>query len=107
VYARALTIGPTLLFSHIAETIGLDNMLRRVFDRDSQRILTCVYYILAEGTALGRCEQWSKGNLNPCGRRLIGQRISELLRKLTENSQKRFFWEWASKVERENNIGFI
>ena len=103
-YARTITIGQSLLFDRVSESIGLDPALRSAFMKDADKILTCAYYLLSEGNALGRCEQWSAGNLNPYGKRLGDQRIAELLKRLTPDSQKRFFRDWVKTISEEDNL---
>ena len=76
-YARTYEIGTFLLFDTISHKVGLSKILRKVFSRDADRILTCAYYMVSEGKALSRCEQWSAGSRIPYGKRLGDQRISE------------------------------
>jgi len=95
-YARTYEIGTFLLFDTISHKVGLSKILRKVFSRDADRILTCAYYMVSEGKALSRCEQWSAGSRTPYGGRLGDQRISELLIRLDKDAQKAFFKEWVS-----------
>lgn len=101
-FARTLVCGPHILFDHIASSLGLRQALHRVFPAKAEAILTCAYYMLSEGAALSRCEQWSAGALTPLGGRLGDQRISELLEYLTRDRQMGFFDLWV-KTSAEND----
>ena len=97
-YARTYVSGPHLLFDTITERIGLKGILRDTLPKDADGILTCAYYMLSEGKALSRCEQWSAGAVTPLMRRFGDQRISEMLDRLKKDNQMRFFNRWVSKA---------
>lgn len=94
--ARTFVMGPSILFDRIADNIGLKDTLMKTLPKQANAILTCAYYMLSEGTSLSRCEQWSAGAINPYGKRLGDQRISELLNGLNTDIQMKFFKEWMS-----------
>ena len=104
--AETLIIGTDLLFSKIADDTGLTEALYRAYPKEWDRILTCAYFMLSEGKPLSQCEQWSAGTKQPYGKRLGDQRISELLAKLTLDSQKRFFTEWMENIGLDDNYAF-
>lgn len=95
-FARTYISGPHLLFDTISERIDLKNILKNTLPRDADDILTCAYYMLSEGNALSRCEQWSAGAMTPSMKRLGDQRISEMLDRLNKDEQMRFFSKWVS-----------
>ena len=84
----------TVLLNQIAKETGLDTVLPRIFPQDSAAILTCAYYLVSEGQALSRAEQWSRHTLTPCGGVLADQRISELLLRITPSLTEEFFKAW-------------
>ena len=92
-----LDCGVSTLLSQIAKDIGLDGVLAKVFPQDSSAILTCAYYLVSEGQALSRAEQWSRHTLTPCGGVLPDQRISELLQRITPSLSEGFFKAWIDK----------
>lgn len=104
--AETLIIGTDLLFSRIADETRLTDTLRKAYPKDWEKILTCAYFMLSEGKPLSQCEQWSAGTRQPYGKRLGDQRISELLAKLTTDSQKGFFTRWIKTVGLEDNYAF-
>ena len=89
-----LDCGVTVLLNQIAKETGLDTVLPRIFPQDSAAILTCAYYLVSEGQALSRAEQWSRHTLTPCGGVLADQRISELLLRITPSLTEEFFKAW-------------
>lgn len=98
--ARTFVSGTYILFDTVAQRIGLKKILQDSLPRQADSILTCAYYMLSEGNALSRCEQWSAGTLTPLMGRLGDQRISELLQVLTKDRQMKFFRNWiADKSE--------
>jgi transposase len=86
--------GVPMLLERISSGIGLDKVLKATFDEDYKQILTCAYYLISEGAALSRVEQWSAANLTPYQGALINQRVSELLVRITGEKQMRFFSRW-------------
>lgn len=89
-----LDCGVTVLLDQIAKETGLDKVLRKVFPQDSAAILTCAYYLVSEGQALSRAEQWTARTLTPSGGILADQRISELFRRITPSLTEDFFKAW-------------
>lgn len=86
--------GVSELLNQTAKEIGLDTVLSRIFPQDSAAILTCAYYLISEGQALSRAEQWTRHTMTPCGGILSDQRISELLRRITPSLTEDFFKAW-------------
>lgn len=101
-FARTFVSGPHLLFDAVAERIGLKKTLRDTLPEDADGILTCAYYMLSEGKALSRCEQWSAGAVAPLMKRFGDQRISEMLDRLKKDSQMRFFSRWVSEAAEDD-----
>lgn len=97
-FARTFVTGPHLLFDTVAGQIGLKKELYASLPKDADSILTCAYYMLSEGNALSRCEQWSAGAITPSMRRLGDQRISEMLNRLNKDIQMKFFNRWVKSA---------
>jgi transposase len=90
-------IGVTKLLGRVAELTGLRGVLNSVFDEDWRQILSCAYYLLSEGNALSRIEQWSAANAMPFDGILTSQRVSDLLIRITGDLQLRFFAKWMGR----------
>lgn len=98
VSAKALVAGPNMLLEKLTAQTGLDTMLRKCFPEIHMEILSMVYFIVQKGLPLSHCEPWSTGHLHPYGDILITQRISDLLRRITENDRQHFLSLWLSKM---------
>ena len=92
-----LDCGVTTLLNQVVKDTGLDTVLSKVFPQDSAAILTCAYYLVSEGQALSRAEQWTAHTLTPCGGVLADQRISELLQRITPSLTEVFFKAWIDR----------
>ena len=104
--ADTKSIGANLLFMHISDSIGLTECLKDAYPKDWRLIMTCAFYLLSEGKALCGCEQWSMDAVTPYGKRVGDQRISELLTRLTTDSQDGFFRSWISNADSDDNQAF-
>ena len=90
-------VGVSLLLDRIADETGLSKIMRAVFADDWQQIMTCAYYLLSEGVALSRVEQWSSANRAPYQNVLTSQRVSDLLIRITGEHQLMFFSRWIER----------
>ena len=90
-------VGVSLLLDRIADESGLSKIMRSVFNDDWQQIMTCAYYLLSEGAALSRVEQWSSANSTPYQNILTSQRVSDLLVQITGERQLMFFSRWINQ----------
>jgi transposase len=87
-------IGVSKLLNRIAELTGVREVLKFAFEDDWKQILSCAYYLIGEGNALSRIEQWSAANTVPFDGVLTSQRVSDLLIRITGGLQLRFFAKW-------------
>jgi transposase len=87
-------IGISKLLDRIVELTGLREILKFTFENDWRQILSCAYYLISEGNALSRIEQWSATNTMPFDGIITSQRVSELLIRITGGLQLRFFAKW-------------
>ena len=88
------TVGVTRLLDKASEDVGLKRILASVFPEDWSRIMTCAYFLVAEGEALCHADKWKSSNRTPFDGSLISQRISELLTRITPTKQQEFFRRW-------------
>jgi len=70
--------GCSLLFNPLTEKTGLRTTLKHSFPKEWEKVITCAYYLLSEGTPLCHCEQWSAGTTHPYNATLTDQRITVL-----------------------------
>jgi transposase len=96
--ATVRVAGPNLLLDKLVQQTGLGNVLKRCFPERHEDILSLVYFIVQKGLPLSRSETWSTGHLHPSGKQLVSQRISELLRSITEDDRQKFLSLWLKKI---------
>ncbi len=96
--ASARVAGPSLLLNKLVEDTGLGKIAKRCFPDLYEIIMSLVYFAVQKGLPLSRSEQWSIGHIHPAGEPIVSQRISELLRKITEDDRQKFFAQWLRKM---------
>lgn len=102
--AVARVAGPYLLLQKIAEDTGLSVILKKCFPLLHQQILSLVFFIVQKGLPLSRSETWSASHLHPFEEPIASQRISELLRSLTEGDRQRFLSLWLQKITEDDYL---
>jgi transposase len=90
--------GPFVLLEKLTQDHGIEKLLKKCFPDDFELILSLVYYIVHKGGALSRAESWSRTCLHPFEKAIASQRISELLRRLSEDSRQRFLSLWLNLI---------
>jgi len=94
--------GPFLLLDVLTRSCGIGKLLKKCFSDDNELILSLVYYIVHKGGALSGAEPWSASCLHPFGDVIASQRISELLRRLSEDNRQRFLSLWLDHVQEDD-----
>ena len=97
-------IGPSFILDKITKELGIDKILKKIAPDTYLQLLTMTYFLVAKGGALSHCESWSKGHANPLSNILTSQRISELLKKQTEDERQTFFTKWCEKVSENDYL---
>lgn len=83
--------GTDLLFSTIADSLGLQSDLKKVFGERAPALLSVAYYLIANPeAALYRFGQWARLRYHPYGADLPSPRSSELFGSITEDEIQRF-----------------
>ena len=92
--------GHTFLMQEIADKVGLTDILKNVFPSNWETILTIVMYLCSENDPLYLCSQWAENSV--VSKTPTSQRISELLRAITEAQRMEFYQQWSDlRLERE------
>jgi hypothetical protein len=94
----AKVTGPALLLNKLSDELGLLVLLKRCFPEFYKEILCLVYFIVTKGQPLYLCDAWSSNHTQPFNDQLISQRISELLRLITENDRQLFLSLWLKHI---------
>jgi transposase len=61
-------------------------------------MLSLAFFLVQKGLPLSRCESWSVANEHPFSDAIPSQRVSDLLRAVTEDERQTFFLKWMKKV---------
>jgi transposase len=91
-------VGPCTLLMKVANDTGLTQAIKKCFPETHESILSLVFYIAHKGNALSRCETWSNTHTHPSNKRIISQRISDLLHQISEDSRQRFLSQWVTRL---------
>jgi transposase len=87
----------------LADDIGLSSTLRKSFPDTHKRILSLAFFIAQKGLALSRCEIWSESHQHPLNQPISSQRVSDLLKEITENERQHFLSIWLKRLS-ENDL---
>ena len=96
--ASAAVVGPSLILDALSKRLGLAKILKSVFPEFHGQILTMAYYLAAHGGPLSQCVSWTKTHEHPSGKPLEGQRISEILGKISTDGKQSFMAAWMEKI---------
>lgn len=96
--------GPHLILEEITRKHKIDKMLTRCFRDKSEIMLSLVYFLVHKGAALSRSEAWSRSCLHPFMEPIASQRISELLREISEDERQQFMAMWLEHILEEDYL---
>jgi transposase len=96
--AIAKVVGPYLLLEKIADKYSVGKLLKRCFGEDAVFIQSLVYFIVQKGVALSRAESWSAASLHPFEEIIDNRRISDLLRRISEDARLTFLSRWMDQI---------
>ena len=96
--ATATVVGPSLILYALSERLGIARILKSVFPNFHAQILTIAYYLAAHGGPLSQCASWTKTHEHPSGTALEGQRISEILEKISTSGKQASMAAWMEKI---------
>lgn len=100
------TFGNTYLLNSIGEKLGLNSILKNIFQDDYDVFITLVHYICCEDSSLSNTPKWMELNETVLKTKLTTQYISSFLKKITEEQRLEFFKEWVKKRLEEEYIAF-
>lgn len=99
-------MGQNLLLDKIVRDSALRPVLKEALgEADADKILQLARFSVCEGRALSRAEDWLDDR-GLDGGALCSQRITELLRSLTDDRRNSFFKLWLAKQARKSAILF-
>ncbi|MDR2141684.1 MAG: IS1634 family transposase [Deltaproteobacteria bacterium] len=85
-------VGATILLNTISKAIGLYDDLKTCYPLIFDKILSLAYYLVMKNTnQFHGFNKWEKFHVNPFGKPLFSQKISELLSDISEDQKINFF----------------
>ncbi len=98
-YDSVVNYGYTFLVNHIAEHIGLKNILKNIFPECVNEILAMCSYIISQGTVMNYCEDWMKGQyMYGLSHLITSQKSSDIFFNISFEQRKHFFDEWIKEA---------
>ena len=95
--ARAIFLGPSIVFGGITSRYHIDTMLRKAFgEEDAKEILSLAWYLASEGDALINSDAWLDHFENPVGYVISSQDISKLLDRMNQDGIMSFYKYWLN-----------
>ena len=97
--AKAVFIGPELVFGAITKRYRIDYLLEKCFGEKVMRdILSLVWYIASEGSALSDSDSWLNYYENPRGSAMSSQDVSRLLDAISYDGMMTFYKLWLKEA---------
>jgi len=96
--ATTKVYGPYLLLSKLTDRIGLSRILMECLPDIYEEILSIVFFVVQKGLALSRCEMWSESHRHPADRPISSQQVSDILRRVPEDSRQHFLSLWLEHL---------
>jgi transposase len=97
--ARAVFIGPDLVFGAITKRYHIDSILGKSFgERIMKDILSLAWYLASEGNALSDSDSWLDYYENPRGSTMSSQDVSKLLDAIDYDGMMTFYKLWLKEA---------
>jgi hypothetical protein len=97
--AKAIFIGPELVFGAITERYRIGFLLEKSFDDGIMKdLLSLAWYVASEGTALSDSDSWLDYYENPRGSSMSSQDVSRLLDAIDYDGMMTFFKLWLKET---------
>jgi len=99
--ARAIFLGPSMVFGGITSRYHIDTMLKKAFgEDDGKEILSLAWYLASEGDALVNSDTWLEHFENPAGYVISSQDITRLLDRMDQDGIMTFYKYWLKGFEK-------
>jgi transposase len=94
----AKVFGPYALIDKAASDTGILDVAAKCFHAYTDDVMSLTYFVVHKGLPLSRVEGWSESNEHPGGSHIACQRVSDMLRNMTEDIRERFFSLWMKRL---------
>jgi len=99
--AKAVHIGPELVFGAITERYRISALLEKSFGRGlASDILSLAWYLASEGNALSDSDSWLDYYENPRGSSMCSQDVSRLLDAISYDGMMTFYKLWLKEASK-------
>lgn len=98
--------GNYYLLYRIARDVNLINLLKNVFPKTWNKILTCAMYITCEGNTMDYCEDWCEETYTIDNTYLSSPAISNLHKTISIEDRMKFFKEWTKHIPEHETIAY-
>lgn len=103
--AKKCSFGSIYLLNFLCEQIGLDDMLAKIFLDEKDKIKALMYFNILDHRPLTYCRTFVKTHDIPFSpHELSSQRVTEILKSITETDIIRFYNLWAQKINEEGYL---
>jgi transposase len=102
----SLNLGKTLFLYHIADNIGLLDLLKESFPSRWKQILTIATFLIFEDKAYHEIDDFIKDNITFNVGTLSSQRTSELLANFNSSDYNNFLKKWYERIKDNEYIAF-
>ena len=97
--ARAVFIGPDLVFGTITKRYRIGSILEKSFGKEIMKdILSLAWYLASEGNALSDSDSWLDYYVTPCGSTMSSQDVSRLLDAIGYDGMMTFYKLWLKEA---------
>ena len=100
------SVGYVEVVTHIAEAIGLTQILRQCFGSDSEKLLSLATYMMAHGNVMMDYADWAESTAQGKVTSLSSQQISEFFANMDETKRLAFFRQWLKKAQDNEYIAY-
>ncbi len=98
--------GNYAVFSRIAQKLGVEQLLKKVFPGKAEDILTISQYMLSEGNVMYYMSDWQEENVTYSSKVLESGDISRLFASIGQAQRLTFFNEWIKKACSQEYIAY-
>ena len=100
------SVGYVEVVAHLAEAIGLTQILRQSFGKDSEKLLSLAAYMMAHGNVMMDYADWAESTAQGQVPSLSSQQISEFFANMDETKRLAFFRQWLKKAQDNEYIAY-
>ena len=105
--AKAIFLGPSIVFGGITSRYNIDTILIKAFGYDiTQEILSMAWYLACEGDALVNSNVWLGHFENPVGQPISSQDITRLLDSIKYDGIMTFYKHWLEGFKKTGDKVF-